>query len=514
MTALADAKTNLDKLTNSMEEYKREKETASEDTEHSSEKDKAKSKGGILEKTKSLTSDVLSKGFRVALLPVTASLGVISGAVTGIWNSHLMGVAKTAAMLSMLIIGFDIIKIGMENIRISMEDKLSTFGEGGQLTKGLTSLIEFWESAKKYFNSDYQSKWLDDSKVDFISLAKLAWQAGLDLFSDGLKYLWATLLAMTKNSLKIWGTDHTTESELMLMSERNAKNISKSNIDIHNVDDYIHSKTRGEQSNIAKSVFRFQKNDMGNEKNREGAIDPSLHMHGGISGGLFSLDRGVDTLTDATKNYLMNTNSSLSEDEATKLAEYDVKTREIVYGKIDDFNKTLNNTFEDKDKLQEFLEIASESMIDARKFDRDMAVKFEELASNSGLFLKEKIEYDGYSALKENIHKNGNPTGIQLKKLDALEGAGVGVKPSLETVGEGNEVFLKELYKGETEWEKLNETLTNFAKKVEANNSSGGDTTVIQNNNSSTISNSTPSGFIPVYGSAGGFNNISFGQVK
>lgn len=150
-------------------------------------------------------SSTMGSAFKVALLPVTMGFKTITGILSGFWNSYLMSMVKTVALIGAIIYALDWFQVSAYKWGKEIGDDLKSFtSENGNWYKTMISLTNMVESVGQFFGSD------GIGGVE-TTLGDIFVNAG-NLLMTFMEEAWRNLLAWIYNSIGWGDSNHTGES--------------------------------------------------------------------------------------------------------------------------------------------------------------------------------------------------------------------------------------------------------------------------------------------------------------
>lgn len=450
---------------------------------------------------------------KIAMIPVTMPLNVISGMVSGIWNSHLASIAKTGALIGMVLWGFDWLQLAMEKVGKKLEKGMGDFSEKmTPMENTMKDIYILWESLKKYFDDDYQSKWLDNSKVGFLDLVSQAGALLMSLLKDGLSYLWSALIAQTKNafhSMTGMGTGgHTAESVYQESLENT--NYKDTDINSRNYKEVNQARLSQEKSKMAGVIYEAGSSKMDLDASKRDMYtrieeDDDRRVHTTNFGNRIDINQPNTILTDSVKAYNQNV-LGMDPKEALEDAKINLEKREFIF---DEMMKLQQHMLPFFDSQKDFFEFFEKYSKDGRasamtKYGTNAVEHYDRYLSENGHVDEAKITQDVANKLSENLSLKNDLSPEDKMVLNGLKKNGFNViNPELKNLDSDTEKVKEELIKVDSmKSDKVVDKLDDIMQAIQdySKNMQGGGNVMISNSNTNNISQYTPTSQIEAFG--------------
>lgn len=521
LQAIEQARMRLEELSKKKEEYeeaKRREQTPQTNEAPKEDKSKeSKEKSGSKTKDRGVWSGVakaIGGTFRIALLPVTATLGVISGAVTGIWNSYLMSIVKTGALLGAIVLGFDWLQVTMELLRQEFEENMGVFKKGEVMDNALSSMVEMWNELKRYLGMDYNEKWVDNASKSFTTLLMEAFVSAMDLVTSGLTHVFYYLMAGLGNWLHSKfgiGDGNNTVASMRSEYVESFGDVNNKQITEDNYNDVIEARVGQKNQSVASMLREFNDPYRKIYENGDDAVN-GFTKNKNLFWNPDSTIAG-EWFTEIVKQYAKDF-KGMNDADAKMASVDDISLRQEVYDSLKSLNETMKSNFKTQEDYQEFLKRMSNSVSSALRFTNESTVaSFSETASKVGLIDEVAIRNEVVKHTEKNLRNNGDnlsPKGRMT--LEAWEQNGT-LEQAREhrlvhdyTVSQKHAIALEESA-SQNRFD-VATALNNLAESIKENGNNNVNVTNI--NKATTVSSNTPSGGILAYGS--GYSKYGFGR--
>lgn len=454
-----------------------------DNSEDKKEESKLKKVGMFFAKS---VGTVMLFSLKTAFAPLNFFMKGIGGILSGIWNSMLMGIAKTVALIGALVMGFDWIKITLASWKHEMTADFKKFTDkNGSWAKAITKIVEFGEAVKQFLDPDYQSDIIDRSVDSWQDVAFKFGEMLVEVLKEGMIELWDGIAFGLNNALSaipgFGALKHTEESW------KEAKAKSRDFITDDKVDAFNHKTARTQRELLAREgvmdgVNRY--NTIENYYktfglNAEESLD-EIAMEGALQKPLAKIYQAEKGVEYSEALHIIQNNPEIAREYLDRVL--NVKRDMQSVGKDLDFNSTLNKFFgrvgsdglthlrnEDSEKLINDILPYIDSNVDIPTFD-DIESPYEK-------------KYNEFKKVIDDPIKE-SPIPTTVGKAVDMEGKNkIHLLSESENLGTTNSILMKIL-------ERLG---------IDREN---GDSAVLTqvNNISNSYSTQTPSGYVPVSG--------------
>lgn len=337
LDVLANAKEKLSELTELNKKEEKPKETTQNDSrseeEKKEEKKEKKEKSKDTKKSEKTTPPAWLKffgktifssigtAFKVALLPVTMGFKTITGILSGFWNSYLMSMVKTIALIGAIIYAIDWFQISAYKWGKEMGSSMEAFtSENGAWYKTMTSLTNLVESIGQFFGTQ------GEGSIE-VTLNDIFINAG-NLLMSFMEEAWRNLLAGIYNKIGWGDSNHTGESIRIDKIENENYNIDK--VRPTEYQDYLDSHLYKTSRSLSGSTYELSHFNYFGDKNSKTDRD--------LAEGRY----GHETLTKGIVDML--TLQGMDEEEARHIATTDMEVRERFVREMREFFESVKTS--------------------------------------------------------------------------------------------------------------------------------------------------------------------------